>query len=112
MSAKANAISSRSRSKWPELVQEATDWITRAFVEKGMGNDAAESCAVTAIDALTGAIGGQLIYFPLAARARSDERNRRIQKEFTGNNQGELARKHGVSVQHVYRITKKTGDPR
>lgn len=104
MIAKANRISFKSRGKWPELVQEAVDWVIRAFMVNGLDKAEAESHALTAIDAITEATGGQMIYMPRMTNARLKERNLRVYEEFTGSNQGELARKHGVSVQHVYRI--------
>jgi Mor family transcriptional regulator len=50
--------------------------------------------------------GGQLIYFPKGKFLFLSKRDRQIYAEFTGHNHKELARRHNVSEQHIYRIVK------
>lgn len=45
-------------------------------------------------------LGGSMVYFPKAFY----EKKAAVLSEFTGDNQMELAQKHGLSIQHVYRI--------
>lgn len=58
---------------------------------------------------LTSNWGGQLIYFPKNLLGRVSERDMQIYKEFDGKNHAGLARKYGLTVQHVYRIVKEVG---
>lgn len=48
--------------------------------------------------------GGQIIYFPKYKRAGLSDRDLKIWQEFNGNNHRELARKHQMSLQAIYRI--------
>ncbi len=51
-------------------------------------------------------LGGRQVYIGIGAKERADRRNAAIRAEFTGNNHAELARRHGVCVQTVYKILK------
>jgi Mor family transcriptional regulator len=48
--------------------------------------------------------GGELTYIPKGRVFRTSKLHRRIWEEFTGHNHTELARRHQVSVIHIYRI--------
>ena len=50
--------------------------------------------------------GGQNIYVPMDLVGRLSLRNAQIYREFTGDNQPELATKYDLSVQTIYRILK------
>ena len=50
--------------------------------------------------------GGQNIYFPMGLSYKLSQRDRLIYDEFNGSNHSELARKHGVSLQWIYKIIK------
>lgn len=52
--------------------------------------------------------GGSLIYIPkgVSDKVQANARNRLIIKEFNGFNHAYLAKKHGVSLQWIYRILK------
>ncbi|ADU63441.1 MAG: hypothetical protein KUA35_10400 [Pseudodesulfovibrio sp.] len=56
--------------------------------------------------------GGQHVYIPKDVATRQRERYHQIYSEFTGSNQHDLARKYGLSVQHVYRILRRVRDER
>jgi Mor family transcriptional regulator len=49
--------------------------------------------------------GGQLIYVPIGI-VKMSERDMAIWNEFDGRNHSDLARKHGVSLQWIYKIVK------
>lgn len=99
---------SRVQNKAPELLCEIRDAIANAFLGDGKPQDVAKSDAGLAVDALVSTFGGELIYMPRATLAHIDERHRRIQEEFTGDNHRELARKYKHSIQHIYRIVKRS----
>jgi Mor family transcriptional regulator len=94
-------------SKWPEILQEITDGLIRAFIKHGKSEEQAETNALIAVDAMIFLMGGQMIYFPRGLLENIDARNKRIKEEFTGANHSDLARRYGISKQHVYRIIKK-----
>ena len=50
--------------------------------------------------------GGQNVYFPMGFNYRLSIRDLKVYSEFNGTNQGDLARKYGVSLQWIYRILK------
>lgn len=56
--------------------------------------------------------GGQNLYIPQDMAGRLSSRNARIYADFTGHNQDELARKYGLSFQHICRIIKKEREKR
>jgi Mor family transcriptional regulator len=56
--------------------------------------------------------GGQLVYVPKDMAGRICSRDTKIYAEFVGDNQAELARKYGMSFQHVCRILKKEREKR
>ncbi len=48
--------------------------------------------------------GGQQVYFPMDMLARNSERNAQIYRDFNGGNVADLAARHGLSIQAIYRI--------
>lgn len=48
--------------------------------------------------------GGGMLYLPKGRVFHTSRLYRQIWEAFTGNNQAELARRFGVSLQHVYRV--------
>ncbi|WGE32280.1 hypothetical protein NYR60_01290 [Actinobacillus genomosp. 2] len=52
--------------------------------------------------------GGSSIYIPKGSSNKASARARLIAKEFNGKNHAYLAKKHGISVQWVYHIVKKS----
>lgn len=83
------------------------DVITSKFVAHGKPNDRAEEDALLVVNTILETMGGTNLYVPLGLMANIGERDAVIRQEFTGHNHTELARRHGLSVQHVYRILKK-----
>jgi Mor family transcriptional regulator len=104
---KAEVLVLSGRARWPEILQEMTDGLISAFVNHGKTEEQAETDALVAVDAIIFMSGGQSIYFPMGLHRNIDARNKRIAEEFTGHNHSSLARRYGLSRQHVYRIIKK-----
>lgn len=93
-------------SRWPELLREIEDQLIFVFERQGKSNEDAKTDASVTVETLVTMLGGMNIYFPRGTLRQVDEINARIREEFTGNNHTELARKHGKSVIHIYRILK------
>jgi Mor family transcriptional regulator len=55
---------------------------------------------------MAGHWGGQNIYFPMGLSYKLSQRDQAIYNEFNGINHSELARKHHVSLQWIYKIVK------
>lgn len=102
----------QAQNRSPELLREIHEAVTTAFLGAGKPQDVAEDDAGLVVDTLTSTFGGEMLYIPSALMDRIDERHKRIREEFTGDNQRQLARKHGYSIQHIYRIIKKMGGRR
>lgn len=96
-----------SRSKAPELLTDMLAHITSALVDLAdMPADQAARLGQEITDRMASHWGGQNIYFPMGLSARLSERDRKIFEEFDGSNHSDLARKHKVSLQWVYKIIK------
>ncbi|MCM2494578.1 Mor transcription activator family protein [Burkholderia glumae] len=95
------------KSKGPELLVDLSVQIAQALVElASIDTDQAEQIGREIADRMAGHWGGQNIYFPMGVSYRLSQRDRQIFEEFRGDNQAELARKFGVSLQWVYKIIK------
>lgn len=90
-----------------ELLQDLADKLAaQVALRAGMDEDAARQIAQDIAGDVARDWGGQSIYIPMDLGAQRAARNERIFKEFTGDNQSELAAKYGLSVPAVYRILK------
>lgn len=56
--------------------------------------------------------GGNLFYVSTLYHEQIAERNNEIMRKFNGHNHADLAREHGISVPHLYRIIKEASDAR
>ncbi|MBC17123.1 MAG: hypothetical protein CL942_08730 [Desulfovibrio sp.] len=56
--------------------------------------------------------GGQILYIPKDMAGRICSRDAKIYADFVGDNHSELARKYGLSFQHIHRIIKKEREKR
>lgn len=101
----------RSTSRRPEVLCEIEDQFVTAFEKNGKPKDAAAEDARVAVDALVFMFSGQNVYIPFSRLDQADRVNASICGEFTGHNHAELARKYGRSVQHVYRVVKRSMKP-
>lgn len=95
------------RSKGPELLIDLAHHVTVILVELlGIEQDRAEQVGREVADRMAAHWGGQNIYFPMGLSLKLSRRDRQIWEEFNGHNHSELARKHGVSLQWIYKIIK------
>ena len=100
-------ISLKSRHKWPELLREMMDGLIFTYVKHGNTKEQAEANAQISVDVMISIMGGQSVYFPKGIVLKAARRSDRILEEFTGFNHAELARRHDVSEQYIYRIIQK-----
>lgn len=96
-----------TRSRAPELLADLADHAAAAARQSlGAADAAAAAFGQQLARSMASHWGGQLIYFPMGRTQQLDERDERIWREFRGNNHAELARRHGVGVQRIYKIIK------
>jgi len=94
----------KTRSQAPEYLADLITFTTCVLVKNGMPKEDADRIARDVSKQMCEQWGGQLIYFPYWMRMELSDRDKRIYSEFNGNNHSELSRKHGVSLQSIYRI--------
>lgn len=95
------------KSKGPELLIDLADQTAQALIDiEGMDPAKASQLGRELADRMAGHWGGQNVYFPMGLTMKLSKRDQQIYDAFTGDNQPDLARKFGVSLQWVYRILK------
>lgn len=92
--------------KWHTTLMDMVAAASSAFVSAGKSAPQAEADAEVAVKAIYLAFRGAQVYIPLSAATERAFLHARMFSEFDGENQQELSRKYGMSVQHVYRILK------
>lgn len=95
-----------SLEKWHITLMEMTEAISCAFVSHGRPAPSANSDAEVAVRAIYERFRGSQLYIPISTRTERAFLHARIFQEFDGTNFNELARRHNMSVQAIYRITK------
>jgi len=95
------------RSKGPELLVDLAEQSAALLVDM-VGMELMDAAHVGQEIARRMAFcwGGQNVYFPMGLSYNLLKRDRQIYAEFTGTNHSELARKHRVSLQWIYKIVK------
>ena len=95
------------KSKGPELLVDLAEQCSLALKESaGLDKDKADQVGREIAERMASHWGGQNIYFPMGLSYKLSQRDRLIYDEFNGSNHSELARKHGVSLQWIYKIIK------
>ena len=95
------------KSRGPELLQDLADQITQALIELlGLDTEKAEQLGREIAERMAAHWGGQNVYFPMGLTMKLSRRDQQIYDAFKGDNQPDLARQFGVSLQWVYRILK------
>ncbi|ARU23629.1 Mor transcription activator family protein [Ralstonia syzygii] len=95
------------KSKGPELLVDLAQHAASALVElASLDKDKADQLGREIADRMAAHWGGQNIYFPMGLSLKLSQRDQQIYGEFNGTNHSDLARKHGVSLQWVYKIVK------
>jgi len=95
------------RSKGPELLVDMAQHVSICLVELlAVDKDKADHVSQEIANRMAAHWGGQNIYFPMGLSYKLTQRDQQIYDEFTGDNQSDLARKYGVSIQWIYKIIK------
>lgn len=89
------------------VLEDLKEWVEQSLREFGVSEKLADATAQKVVTAIAGAWGGQLIYIPSGHALKVAAQRQRIVKEFNGRNVAELAVRHGIAMQSVYRILKK-----
>jgi len=89
----------------PEGAQIVCDAVEASLKEVlGIAPELADQAAYDVLRRVLEMCGGEYFYVPKDIRLAAHRREIDVWREFTGQNQRELARKYGVTVQYVYRI--------
>ena len=91
----------------PEILQHLIEISKRAVKAENIDDSTAETIAESIADQVKKHWAGQQIYIPFAVNEEIKIKHKIIKQQFTGNNQADLARKHGLSLQRIYTILKK-----
>ena len=89
-----------------EFLMSMSAQLAESLVNAGVDEATANKCAWDAVDYVRKQHGGLVLYIPKGKNLDAVLQQMKIFEEFTGNNQAELAKKYGYSIQHVYRIYK------
>ncbi|SUA57999.1 Mor transcription activator family protein [Oligella urethralis] len=95
-----------SRRKIPELLEYLSKAIEAQLKKFEISDVQAESVGIHVSNKIAEDLGGQLLYIPKGVSLRLSLRDLQIYKEYNGKNHAELSKKHGLSVQHIYKIIK------
>lgn len=107
MAEEANYIHCGKQSHWPKALIELSAFINDAMLRAGYELEESQSITNIAIKAMSRMAGGRQFYLPSGKNLDLALRDAMIFKEFNGRNSIELAEKHGMTQQNVYRIIKK-----
>lgn len=92
------------KALWPKSLVEFTEVIASAFKDAGKSVAMANQDALIAVRAMARYHGGRIFYLPQGKKLETALRHLRIWQEFNGHNVTELAQRHELSIQAVYRI--------
>lgn len=94
----------------PELVADLEDQIADCLKrDLILDKHKAKELAVKVARHITDNWGGQLIYIPKNTLGRISDRDMEVYRDFDGRNHAALAKKYGLTMQHIYRIVKEVG---
>ena len=106
-------MSNETRKPATALLEDLADHLAdRAHQELDIPKDQAREFSEAAATFIADLWGGQILYIPKDMAGRLYSRNSKIYAEFVGDNHAELARKYGLSFQHIHRIIKKEREKR
>lgn len=96
------------RASAPDLLGEVADVSARVLCEvAGLESERAAYLGYHIMRAIAEAVGGTQVYIPKADAIERCARDQVIWDAFDGRNHRELARAHGVTEIHLYRIIKR-----
>jgi Mor family transcriptional regulator len=90
-----------------ELLSDVETRAANVAKEYGLPDDHAEQLGVAVANDLAEHWGGSMISFPKDHPFKIAQRDELIYEQFTGNNHGELSRKHGITTRAIYKIVRK-----
>lgn len=91
-----------------DLLSETIEPMAKIIQETlGVTNELAEATSVEITTLLAHLWGGQVVYVPKGVCIQASKLHQKIFEDWTGRNHHEVATKHGVSVQHVYKVVKR-----
>lgn len=90
--------------KWPKLLAEMVDVVEAALRRRGTGEERSGELARVAIGALAEYHGGGSFYLPMGESLKAALRDDAIWRAFGRTPVAEIARHHGISLQHCYRV--------
>lgn len=97
-----------STMRGADLLTEAVEPIAKALRESlGVSEEMAEAASVEVTLLFAHLWGGQVIYIPKGVSIQASKLHQQIYDDFTGRNHHQVATKHNVSVQYVYRVIKR-----
>lgn len=97
-----------STMRGSDLLSEAVEPIAKVLQESlGVTAEVAEAAAVEVTMLFAHLWGGQVVYIPKGVSIQASKLHQQIYDDWTGHNHPEVASKHGVSVQYVYRVIKR-----
>lgn len=91
----------------PLLVEIAEQARAVLAEELGLPPDQADYGGYLVMRRIVDHLGGASVYLPKADSVARHERDERIWAQFTGRNHHELARVHGVTTIHIYRLLRR-----
>jgi len=98
-------MSAEWRRQTPPLLGEIADHAALALVEAlGLSERDADYAGYLVARRLAETLGGATLYMPKADALERHDRDVEIWRAFSGRNHVELARQHGVTTIHIYRI--------
>ncbi len=80
--------------------------IQNALVNKNIDSHAAANIAKDVTDKIEDECGGLTLYISKKRIANANLKREQIISEFNGRNQKILAKKHNISIVHIYRLLK------
>ncbi len=95
------------KTQAPELINNLFEVISDSLRKNGIAEEEATSIAIDATNEVIHNWRGQQIYIPQALQMQLSQRDLHIYHSFNGYNHSELAKKHGISVQRIYKIIEK-----
>ncbi|MGR6833606.1 Mor transcription activator family protein [Aliivibrio wodanis] len=95
-------VSEEEKVRWPEDMRHMYDLLAKDLETAGFD----KSLAITQLNSICKAFGGMQFYLPRGDALKLMIIRFNIWNEFTGNNVRELALKHHVTEQHIYRTVR------
>jgi Mor family transcriptional regulator len=90
-----------------DLLSETIEPVAKVIRESlGISAEIAEATSVEITTLFAHLWGGQVVYIPKGVSIKTSKLHQRIYDDWNGRNHHEVATKHGVCVQLVYKVVK------